>query len=123
MDHEKYNRHDWMSDDQWQCMELLADLFHGFHHVDSERVRVFGTGISYNMRETFATFDSNFLTRLVLLSHQQCIRASILPSGFGYIKVALHKRHSREGSMCQRHPDLNDLIEMCKTLINSEGEK
>lgn len=122
-DHEKYNRLKWMTDDQWACAQLLSDLFGGFHHVYVGRVKELGTGISYNTTASFSTFDSNKLTRLVLLSHQQCIRASIIPSGFGYIKISLFKRHLREGQMHERHPDLNGLIEMCNTLINREWGK
>jgi len=119
-DHEKYNRHKWMTDDQWECALLLSELFFGFHHVDAKRIKEFGNGITYNTTASFSTFDFDKLTRLVLLSHKHCIRASIIPSGFGYIKIALHKRHLRAGQMHERHPDLNGLIEMCKVL---GGEK
>jgi hypothetical protein len=123
-DHEKHNRLKWMSDDQWKCMQFLSYLFNGFHRIRSSRVKVLNTGISYRTCNVFSTFDCDHLTKLVLLAHKHCIRVTIIPSGSGYIKLGVWARRSREEErVCDSHPDLIDLIEMCNTLINREGEK
>lgn len=117
MDHTIYNRHTWMSDKQWECMQFLGDLFYGFHHMDVERVRECGTGIAYNTSHgCFATFDFSDLTRMVLMAHKRCIRAEIAPSGPCKLQIVLHKRNGTEGRMNERHPDLDGLIEMCVQL-------
>lgn len=119
---EKYNRHSWMSDNQWECMKMLGVLFRGFHHMSVHRVKEWGTGIAYSdSTRGLSTFDFSNLTRLVLLAHQRCIRVEIAPSGPGLIKIILHKRKGTEGQSHERHPDLNGLIEMCKEMQEGEG--
>lgn len=104
-------RADWMSDDQWACARLLADLYGGFHHVPTNAIRQFGKGISIShYRFHLATFDYDQLTRLVVLAHDRCIRAEVEGGGPGQLKIILHKRHHREGRMNERHPTLEDNV-------------
>lgn len=111
MEHsEKYNRKDWMSDDQWECAKLYADLVCGFHHVLG-KFKEFGSGIEINTStRRFATYDYDGMTRIVVLAHDRCIRAEFAPSGAGKLKIILHKRHSREGDMTEKHPTLEDNV-------------
>lgn len=118
---EKYYRHTWMSDKQWECVQFLGDLFYGFHHMDVDRVKEWGNGIAYNTSHgRLATFDFSDLTRLVLMAHKRCIRAEIAPSGPGLIKIILHKRKGTEGRTNERHPDLKELIAMCEQMQKDE---
>jgi hypothetical protein len=105
-------RKDWMTDDQWECYEMLADLFRGFHHIHG-KLHECGRGIALNTTQTgsFATFDFDGLTRAVLMAHERMIRFSIEPSGPGMLKLVLHKRHKREGMMSERHPTIEGAIE------------
>lgn len=113
-DTEKYNRHSWMTDNQWECAKMYADLVFGFHHIMG-KIKPFGIGIEINTTTArFATFDYDGLTRLVIMAHDRCIRAEFQPSGPGMIKVVLHKRHMREGQMHERHPTLEDHIKMIR---------
>jgi len=109
-------RQDWMSDDQWECTEMLADLVGGFHHVTG-KIKPCGEGIEssgYNFN--LATYDFDGLTRLVLLAHDRCIRAEIRPSGPGMLKLALSKRTRRQGGhMWERHPDIENAIRNIST--------
>lgn len=104
-------RKDWMSDDQWECYQMLADLFLGFHHI-SGKLHNWGTGIKLNTTQTgsFATFDFNNLTRAVIMAHDRMIRFEIEPSGPGMLGLTLFKRHTREGLMHERHPTIEDAI-------------
>ncbi|MGB1309972.1 MAG: hypothetical protein ACPG47_02120 [Leucothrix sp.] len=107
-----FNRHreKWMSDDQWICYLFLNQLYHGFHHISGEP-KEHGSGIEINSREhRLATFDYNYLTRLVLISHEWGVRVNIVGSGPGMIKLILHKRHFREGSISKRHPTIEQAI-------------
>ena len=114
MSDEKYYRKDWMTDDQWECANLYADLVGGFRHILG-KVKSFGRGIEINTTtQRFATYDFDGLTRLVVLAHDRCIRAEFQPSGPGMLKVVLHKRHKRQGRMHERHPTLEDHIKIIR---------
>ena len=108
-------RLDWMSDDQWECYEMLGDLFLGFHHVTG-RLHEWGTGIKLNTTSvgSFATFDFDSLTRTVVMAHDRMIRVEICPSGPGMLSLVLFKRHTREGPMHQRHPTIEEAISVIR---------
>lgn len=96
---------DKMTDDQRACHDVLCRVFYGEHHVPT--VRAFGRGIRVSVYSgQLATFDFDYLTRLVVISHDECVRAEIMQSGPGRVGVALFKRHAREGTMASRHPTL-----------------
>ena len=102
-------RKNWMSDDQYICYEMLAEACLGFHHIYN-KVKPWGSGIETSIYGSWATFDFGELTRLVVLAHDRMIRVEIGSSGPGMFRVILHKRHSRDGSMSQRHPTIEDAI-------------
>jgi hypothetical protein len=104
----KFYRKEWMSDDQWECAQLLADLMGGFHHVKA--IKDFGLGICTNLWPRLSTYDFNDLTRAVFMAHDRCIRLEVLPSGPGMLKLSLHKRHKREGSVFERHPTIETAL-------------
>lgn len=110
-EYEKYYRKDWMSDDQWECAEMLADLFFGWHHVQGE-IKQLGSGIKLNTSASnwAATFDYDGLTRAVVMAHDRMIRFEFRPSGSRLMQLVLHKRHTREGAMHERHPTLEEAI-------------
>lgn len=108
---EEAYRQDWMTDDQWKCALMLCDLYRGFHHVNG-KIKEWGQGVAVNTHGTgaFASYDFNGLTRSVVMAHDRCIRFAIEPSGPGMLRLILHKRHTREGSMNRRHPTLEEHI-------------
>ncbi len=106
----KHHRAKWMTDDQWECAQLFRDLFYGWHHLDGV-VKEFGSGVSINTYGgRLGTFDYDGLTRLVLMAHDRMIRAYIAQGGPGRVKIILHKRHTREGSIIERHPTIEEAI-------------
>jgi hypothetical protein len=105
-------RKDWMSDDQWECAQMFADVVCGFHHITGT-VKPFGYGIKVSAYPSrFATFDFDGLTRLVLLAHDRMIRVQLEPSGPRMIGFAMWKRHHREGGMSERHPTIEQAISL-----------
>jgi len=110
-DYEKHYRKNWMTDDQWQCAQMIADLFRGWHHVLGE-IKQSGTGIKLNTSATnwAATYDYDGLTRAVVMGHDRMIRFEFQPSGPRMMQLVLHKRHVREGKMHERHPTMEDAI-------------
>lgn len=57
-----------------------------------------------------ATWDFDHLTRLVIAAHDECIRLEISPSAPRYLKISMWQRNTREGSISQRHPTIEEAI-------------
>lgn len=91
------------------AIDFFAVLYYGKHHFTS-KIKPFGHGWSMNHYGDVASFDFNFLTRLVFLAHDRCIRTSIMQGGPGGVKIAIHQR-VREGGMAERHPTINQALE------------
>jgi hypothetical protein len=109
----EFNRkeYSWMNDSQWECLQMLSDIYGGLHHVYGI-IRPSGkNGIyinsSYNQ---FATFDFNYLTRAVFMAHDRCIRFGIFASGPKMLKLFFHKRNVREGDISERHPTIETAL-------------
>lgn len=93
-----------------EATQFFADLFGGEHHINAE-VKEHGRGWAIITSKDFATYDFNHLTKLVLLSHERCIRAEIDGCNkFGSIRIAIWKRQ-REGDIMKRHPTIEEAIE------------
>ena len=105
------NDYKWMSDDQWECFEMLCDICGGAHHIGG-KVKPSGAGITINISFGFhaASFDYNGLTMAVIMAHDRCIRFEIRPSSPGRLRLFFHKRNSRVGDISQRHPTLEEAI-------------
>jgi hypothetical protein len=100
----------WMSLDQLYCYKMLCDWLCGAHNVPQVkpcglglRVSVFASGLS--------TFDFDLLTRLVFLAHDRCVRVELANSGPSRIGVKLHRRHTREGCVVERHPTMEEALQ------------
>lgn len=92
-----------------EAEEFFSQIYFGKHHIPG-KIKPFGPGWCINHLGELATFDFSQLTRLVFLAHDACIRVSIMNSGPQMVKIALHKRNSREGSMCERHPAIEQAL-------------
>lgn len=94
---------------QERAEAMLSRVFRGIHHVHNlKRGHGMWTCLHYG---DLSTFDSDILTRLVLASHEYCIRASIQNGGPRTLKIILHPRTSRDGNYFDRHPTIEQAIE------------
>lgn len=99
-----------MTDAQRACFGVLCKVFHGEHHAP-DRIYAWGRGIKCSVDSTrLSTWDFDYLTRLVVLAHDECVRVEIVSSGPGRIGLALHKRSGRQGPMYDRHPSMEEAI-------------
>ncbi len=106
-----------MSEAQTACLDLLCEVFHGEHHTP-DRIYAFGRGIKCNVfGSQMATFDFDYLTRLVVLAHDRCVRVEIAPSGPGRVGLALFKRAGRDGSIYDRHPTMEQALERIRPRV------
>ena len=110
-------RKEWMSDDQYDCYRLLADVVGGFHHIYNP-VKSCGSGISTNIHGSWASFDFDELTRIIIGGFDRMIRVEIAACNMQYFRLILHKRHTREGSSTQRIPGLEDHIGVVRKRLN-----
>lgn len=109
--HDEFYREPWMTDDQWECALLLADLFYGLNHLDGKIKKDWdGIKVAVGNGNWAASFDYDGLTRAVVMAHDRMIRIEIKPAGPEKIKLHLQKRHHREGTMRDRHPTLEDAV-------------
>lgn len=100
-----------MTEAQRACFALLCDVFHGEHHAP-DRIYAWGTGIKCAVwGGKLATFDFDYLTRLVVLAHDRCVRVEVVSSGPGHVGLELHKRFGRDGGVSERHPTMEQAIE------------
>jgi len=98
---------------------LLGDLFFGIYHMNTTSLRKVDWSdshcISVTVDTELATFDSDALTRLVVLCHDRMIRCSVQGLAPGYVRLMFHQRHKRdEGSRWERHPTLEAAAEQIR---------
>lgn len=100
-----------------EAVDFFSSLYLGEHHIPargycgSHGVREFGPGSWYvNHHGDLATHDYDFLTRLVLLAHDKCIRASVENGGPRRVKIVIFKRSGRIGGIAYGHPTIEDAL-------------
>ncbi len=93
---------------------LLGDLFAGIYHLNYTSLRkVDWTNprwIVFNLDRHLSTFDSDELTRLVVLCHDRCLRCDLKGKAPGIVELMFHQRHAREGRMYERHPTIETAV-------------
>lgn len=105
-----------MSADQVDCFDLLSDAFGGDHHLPD--VYEYGRGIKCSVYSgKLSTWDFNYLTRLVVLAHDRCIRVEIVQGAPGRVGLVLHRRHCRDGATHDRHPTMDEAIGLVRGQI------
>jgi hypothetical protein len=88
--------------------EFFSEFYQGEHHLPS-KIKSYGEGWAISHFGAMSTYDSDELTRLVLLAHEKCIRVQIEQGGPYRIRIAIWQR-KREGSVFERHPTIEQAI-------------
>lgn len=97
-----------------QATTFFSILFGGEHHIPRGGIKQFGSGWSVINIGDLATYDFNTLTRLVILAHEMCIRASVMNGGPNAVKIAIWKKDRNGTDTSTRHPTLEENIELIK---------
>lgn len=95
----------------YRVADLLDIWIGGLHHLDisvAKKANWWDTAyVELKWRHPgLATFDGDNLTRLVFLSHDKMVRVDIDPLTVGMFRFMFHGRHSRDGGLCDRFPDI-----------------
>jgi hypothetical protein len=93
-----------------EAIKFFAEFFKGEHHIPVG-LKPWGEGWCVNTKICLSTFDSNDLTRLVLMAHEYAVRVELIQAGLAGIKIVIHQR-TREGRMFERHPTIEQVLEM-----------
>lgn len=92
---------------------VLAFTFRGLHNAPRVHKHKVGEEWEYwevNAFGDLSTYDLDQLTRLVLAAHDNCVRASVQSSGPRMVKIALHPRFTRTGSINNKCPEFDEHI-------------
>jgi hypothetical protein len=115
-----------MSDLGKNVADLLGDVFQGIYHLNWTSLKKVKWNDSYCIEFVYygelTTVDFNNLTILTVLAHDQMIRVSLRGIGPGYIKMQFHQRKSREGSMSERYPTIEDHINIIRKHYGPDGD-
>jgi hypothetical protein len=104
------SNYNWMTKDQQHCYQMLCDWLGGAHHVP--QVKPCGLGIKVCVfANGLSTFDFHLLTKLVFFAHDRCVRVELANGGPWRIGVKLHRRHTREGCVGERHPTMEEALQ------------
>ena len=99
-----------------RAADLIGDWQRGIYHVQCQAVNTDWTGerfIRLIYHGYLSTFDSDDLTRLVILAHDRCIRVQISPC-MRYLEIMLHPR-DRDGRFSDRHGTIEGAIKRVRT--------
>ena len=89
---------------------VLATAFRGIHHVPGWRQRKpFGEGLTVTVIADLSTFDGDYLTRLVVAAHEECVRMTVDPGGPRRLCLRFWSR-MREGRLYERHPTIEQAV-------------
>ena len=116
-------KYEWMTPEQFECLQMLSDLFGGLHHVYGKVTGPRPDSITIhaeNCRNHFATFDYSWLTVATVLAHDRMIRFGIEPSSGGRLCLTLQKRATRDGDASSIHPSLEDAIAKVRDRFSQE---
>lgn len=104
-----------------KVFRLLDELYYGIYHVayHSNLGKVAWDDQDYIfisvLDSQYATYDSDYLTRLVFMAHAMGLRVAIGQSGPCRIKLEFWQRKSgMDGRIDERHPTLDQAVDMFK---------
>jgi hypothetical protein len=117
---------------EWKVIEdkverVIARAFGGVHNVPSWKRRQVctttgGLKISIPAGGSMATYDGDYLTRLVIAAHDECVRFEIIGGTHGYMTCWFHVREGRVGaSMWQRHPTMEEALGRIRKHYDMDG--
>lgn len=105
---------------------LLHDVFAGIYHLNRASLGKVewdnNHHIIVTIRGELATYDGDYLTRLIVLSHDRMLRMSIEGAAHRYLRLTFHQRTRRiGGSVWERMPMIEDQIKRYREVFGPPG--
>lgn len=93
--------------------DFLADWYGGMHNfVHQTNIKKINWEndfwIEVPFRRGISTYDDSYLTRLVVMSHDRCLRVEINPRHRDYIEFVFHRRSRNSSDISKRMPTMED---------------
>ena len=82
---------------------FFALYFRGEHHIPGP-LKEWGTGFAVSIQNEVASWDFDGMTRLVVMAHDNHVRASLVPKGMSRAYLVIHPRP--QGTGASEHPNL-----------------
>ena len=91
--------------------DLLDDVWKGIYHINSSSLKnadwTNKDWIRLSIYGGLYSYDDDKLTRLVVLSHDRCLRLEINPCNFNHLELLFHQRN-RIDDFYHRMPTMED---------------
>lgn len=105
---------------------LLGECFAGIYHLDDSDLKKVDWDDDYVVivklnHRSLATYDSDHLTRLVVLSHDLCLRLDIRGASKNVLELMFHQR-KRTGSLFERLPTIEEHLAQIRRMDAREGD-
>jgi len=93
-----------------EAVKFFAEFYGGEHHIPGD-VRENDNGwwgvAHYG---ELASYDYNYLTRLVLLAHDRCIRVSVHGCNGDHVRISIWNRDPAEECIMSGHPTIEEAL-------------
>lgn len=98
--------------------DILDYVFQGIYHVETSSLKKATWDAAYYAMIRIAyrhwsTYDTDTLTRLVVIAHEMCVRVEINPCNPTHLELLFHERQ-RNGDISERHATIESAIEKCR---------
>lgn len=99
--------------------DALGYVWRGLYHLPDTAIAAAEWGdnrcISVWIHGDVATFDSGYLTALVVVCHDLGLRMAVDPHGPGRLKLTFWQRTTRDTRLCERMPTLDQHVEAIRS--------
>jgi len=107
--------------------DLLGDVFSGIYHLDQKQLAKVKWDDPYVVtvllgHQSLATFDSPYLTWLVVLSHDRMLRMDIRAKTVNMLELMFHQRKDRAGSVSERMPTMEQHLAAIRKYYPAPGD-
>ena len=106
---------DGISDFGKKVADILGDMAFGIYHLDVRALRKVDWKnegyISVVVYGGLATYDTDTLTRLIVLCHDRMVRLEVSAATWKHLRLEFWPRTSRDGELYTRHPTMETAIE------------
>ena len=101
-----------MSEFGREVADILGQVWRGIYHLDHTKLKLFDPRLAeVTIRGELATWDYTYLTDLVVLCHDRCVRLAISGARNGILRLRFWPRDRKStDSICRFHPTMEESV-------------